>query len=121
MEEYLKCMEELDEIAALRYEIVKREKRVYQEILDYGKKQYTYERRQQIIIQAKNLDDNEWTAQSLEKIHSKWEKGDCSYQDVMTFAEQDMNLLGYQASAFKESWVVRVRNFLIGEKGEDHE
>ena len=26
MEEYLKCMEELDEIAALKYEIVKREK-----------------------------------------------------------------------------------------------
>lgn len=40
MEEYLKCMEELDEIAALKYEIVKREKRVYQEILKYGKTIY---------------------------------------------------------------------------------
>lgn len=121
MDKYLKCMDELDEIAALKYEIAKREKKVYQEILECGKKQYTYERRQEIIIQAKNLDDNEWTAQSLEEIHLKWENGDCSHEDVMKFAEHDMNLLGYQTSAFKESWVVKVRNFLIGEKGEDHE
>ena len=53
----------------------------------------------------------------MEAIHIKWENGECSHGDVMMFAEHDMNLLGYQEAAYKGSWIVRVRDFLVGEKG----
>lgn len=114
MEEYLICREEIDKIAKEKLELVKRERQLFNQLEQFGLKEYTYEKRMNIIIQAKEMKKDPWVINELEQIHLKWESGDVTHEEIMIFAEFDMNIMNYRQGAYKNSRLLKLRNFLIG-------
>ncbi|WP_430487067.1 hypothetical protein [Bacillus cereus] len=118
IEEYLICREELDRVAQEKLKWAQEEKRLYNKLGEIGK-DYTAEKRISIITQAKEMKQDIVVINELEEIHSKWEEGKVTHFEIMAFAELHINIINYRQGAYKDSKLVKLRNFLLG--GENDE
>ncbi|HDR4735381.1 TPA: hypothetical protein QCR36_000905 [Bacillus cereus] len=114
MDEYLVYKELIKKTEEKQFKLAQEQEGNYNNLMEWGIKHFTVERRKWIIENAKKSQLPEWIINDLQVCHEEWQDGKVNHLIVDRFAQYDVHINKYQAEAFKDSKISKLHRMIFG-------
>ncbi|MEK4474332.1 hypothetical protein NSQ91_14040 [Paenibacillus sp. FSL R7-0048] len=114
MKEFINQKYQLAKIEKDIAEIRILEKQKHDEIESWGKKYFTKSVRENIIEAIKADEEQNRILPSLIECNEKWESGQITYTDVITFSTYDSRIQEIESKDYSHTFISRIHKIILG-------